>query len=365
MTDRGKCFYEVIDKKFPSNVEAFSYLKRIRPRVHKAVPKFILDFDFLRNPQKYPWRQEPPLTLQYYIDMHVLLLSQRYRRVFLAYSGGTDSHPIAQSFIRQRLPVTFCVLEDNDITSPEWTYPTADWYGNHNQFLKDFSLLLKCERVEVAPFTWLSEKPSLRTLERYLSDSPWLTHEISKRNFNMPTHPDKKLDALLKESDCLIMGMEKPGIRIHKGWYCHSISDSYWLNYPPYNGDIIFFYLTDLIPELHIKSTWLMLKAIEEILEEEGLPKTDNQILKMQRPGCAHYIEIIKRMGQNPINDFERITPKRDVPETRMMSFTKALYDDYWVQSVAAGVEDRFLDNKKNVLRGLDTPLIKLRPVNA
>ncbi len=97
--------YEVDGTTLKTNIEAFRALKTARLKNPRAKPKFILDFDFLKNPDKNLWQTEPPESLSFYMDKHAVLLSEKFNKIILFYSGGTDSHPIAGTFARCGIPV--------------------------------------------------------------------------------------------------------------------------------------------------------------------------------------------------------------------------------------------------------------------
>ena len=397
MTDRNRIFYEVEGKKFARNIEAFFYLKEIRKNFPKAKPKFILDFDFLTNPQKHSWKTEPPASLNHYIDMYVSILHQQYRKVFIFYSGGTDTHPILESFARQKFPVTACYVSDEPMGITEqpvdcfnqnasfgrdWAVYGSGWYRDYTQFVTDLSFYAEANRhkgkgslITTTPFMWLTNKPSPKEIEKHLTDSLMPTHSILTANYSVPTSPDKSLDSLISETDCIIFGLEKPIITIHKGWYCHSMPDSYFLDYAPYKADLKYFYFSDPVPELHIKLTWLRLNAIEHILDRDKIPKTSKHVANLQSSGSKYYYEINRMAGQFGLNYLEdQYKTGRDIStaigrettrvDTHKMQFMNDALKEFWLKSVIPNVENRFLNYGNETIMSITTPLIKLKPVN-
>ena len=121
----------------------------------------------------------------------------------------------------------------------------------------------------------------------------------------------------------------------------------------------IWFYITDLVPELHIKLTWLRLKAIETVLKRYNLPVTNQQISVMQRPTSKYYKEINDLNEQIALNDwlgFPGNKPNTKLPSTIGFAANKTnvimrnkLYrpvNDFWHKEIVPSIEDKFLLHK-------------------
>ena len=297
-------YYDVGGKKFTRNVDAFRYLTYMN-NTHGANLKirFFINFDFLINHSKYEWQKEPPKPLTYYMDKHLLLLRERYKNFFVWYSGGTDSHPMLQSFARLQVPaqvVWWRAPEYAPIRVVEWDkliFPDFITYmkeANKERHLFDYYIVDQC-------------LPTEKTIERFMNDFSG-TYETHKNMWNFPGEytnykGGRPQTSSLKESDCTVGGYEKPWLIIRKGWWCHSLADFSITYCPDTQTDFIWFYITDLVPELHIKLTWLRLKAIETVLKRYNLPVTDMQISVMQRPTSKYYKEINDLSQQVALND--------------------------------------------------------------
>jgi hypothetical protein len=75
--------YEVDGTTLKTNLEAFRALKTARLKNPRAKPKFVMDFDFLKNPDKNLWQTEPPESLSFYMDKHAVLLSEKFNKIIL------------------------------------------------------------------------------------------------------------------------------------------------------------------------------------------------------------------------------------------------------------------------------------------
>ena len=370
--------YDVGGKKFTRNVDAFRYLTYMN-NTHGADLKlrFFISFDFLINHSKYEWQKEPPKPLTYYMDKHLLLLRERYKNFFVWYSGGTDSHPMLQSFARLQVPaqvVWWRAPEYAPIRVVEWDkliFPDFITYmkeANKERHLFDYYIVDQC-------------LPTEKTIERFMNDFSG-TYETHKNMWNFPGEytnykGGRPQTSSLKESDCTVGGYEKPFLKIRKGWWCHSLADFSITYCPDTQTDFIWFYITDLVPELHIKLTWLRLKAIETVLKRYNLPVTNQQISVMQRPTSKYYKEINDLNEQIALNDwlgFPGNKPNTKLPSTigfaankRHVIIRDKLYrpvKDFWYQEIAPYIEDKFLFHKHQRIIPVHTSLIRLKLVD-
>jgi len=369
-------YYEVEGKRFTRNVDAFGYLTDIKNRGIDAKIRFVLNFDFLINHSKYKWQEEPPMTLSYYMDRHLLLLLEKYKNFFVWYSGGTDSHPILETFARLKVPakIVWWVAQGYAyFRKVEWDtfiYPDFVHYmkkANKESHLFDFHIVDQ-------------QLPTEKEIERYMSDFSggcWARSEM----WNFPSHytdykGEKPQTHLLRESGCSVGGYEKPFLKIRKGWWCHTLGDFVVTYCPDTQTDFIWFYITDLVPELHIKITWLRLKALEKILKRDNLPVTDEQISVMQRPTSKYYKEINDLSGGIAINDWLGLPGNKlnsEIPDsigyeayiknTAMKKKSYRPVDDFWYKQIIPSVADRYLMHKDKKLLYVHTPLIKLKKV--
>ncbi|MDP7196967.1 MAG: hypothetical protein QF864_12360, partial [SAR202 cluster bacterium] len=140
--------------------------------------------------------------------------------------------------------------------------------------------------------------------------------------------------------------------------------------------DFIWFYITDLVPELHIKLTWLRLKSLETLLKRDNLPFTDEQISKMQRPTSRYYKEINDLSHQIALNDwigFPGNKPNSQLPSTIGFAANSAnrkkikkLYrpvEDFWHQEIVPSIEDKFLIHKQQKILPVHTSSIRLKKI--
>jgi|TARA_R110000824_G_scaffold107703_3_gene254206 hypothetical protein len=370
-------YYDVGGKKFTRNVDAFSYLNYMNNTHGKNFKiRFFLNFDFILNPSKYKWQEEPLMPLTYYMDEHLRLLQEKYKNFFVWYSGGTDSHPMLQTFTRLKLPakiVWWNAPQYSNIRKIEWDNLINTDFINYMKEANKKSHLFDYHIVD-------QHLPTEKEIELFMSDFSG-TYEAHKEMWNFPSHytdykGGKPQTQFLQESECTVGGYEKPFLKIRKGWWCHTLGDFVITYCPDTQTDFIWFYITDLIPELHIKLTWLRLKALETILERDNLPVTDEQISVMQRPTSKYYKEINDLSGQIALNDWlgrPGNKPNSKLPfsigyeaNKKNVIMRKKLYrpvDDFWHQEIVPSIEDKFLIHKHKRILPVHTSLIRLKKV--
>jgi len=297
--------YEVGDKKFHNNISAFQFLTELRRKTHStdAKVKFVLDFDFMKNPKKYNWQTEPKESFSYYMEKTAMMLYEKHKNIMLGYSGGTDSHPIAKTFAKLGIPIHLFfwdlypngMLPPTNIRKKEWDYILKP---NLIEWLKvnDKNKIMSINEVSFRGIDY--------NLEHFFSDNQFVGNYDLVTSCGSWNFPSSKILAngnknKYNEIECSISGYEKPWIVLHDGWWCHTISDRVVAQSPltspfssAFNDNYYWFYINDLVPELHIKITWNRIKVIEEIIVRDNLPLTNQQISEMQISTSKYYKEI-------------------------------------------------------------------------
>lgn len=367
-------YYEVDGTTLKSNTAAFHALKTARLKNPRAKPKFVMDFDFLKNPDKNLWQTEPPESLSFYMDKHAVLLSEKFNKIILFYSGGTDSHPIAEAFARCGIPVEllwwndwqdYCDTTINSVFEKQNKPDLVSYVAETNKTKKVFTY------QEI-----IQQLPTEDTLYKFLADASG-PFDQNNQPWNFPGYcTDGKggipLNFKTKDTDCVVAGMEKPCIRLRQGWWFHSLGDLTVTYCPDESTNFVWFYITDLVPELHVKCSWLRMKAIENILNREKLPFTDAQVMNLQDGESPYYTEINNAGGMFALN--RRLSlPKTHVPDS--LSFTGEIYrrvkkehfpgiEDFWESVVVPSVGSRYINLSSKTVAPMYTPLIPLKRVS-
>ena len=370
--------YEVDGTTLKTNIAAFSALKTARLKNPRAKPKFILDFDFLKNPDKNLWQTEPPESLSFYMEKHAVLLSEKFNKIILFYSGGTDSHPIAETFARCGIPVELlwwgldlwpCGSLSHLNKWEKWDKPDlVSYVAEINKTKKVFTY------QEI-----ITQLPTEAALYNFLVDASG-PFDQNSQPWNYPGYCTDgeggiPLNFKTRDTDCVVAGMEKPCIRLRQGWWFHSLGDGTLTYCPDESTNFVWFYITDLVPELHVKCSWLKMKAIENILNRERLPFTDGQVMSMQQETSPYYKAINDASGMIPLNrrlslpgNKQHADPKMSESTgfNAMESFNKAKerfhgIEDFWESVVVPSVEPRYTNLSAKAVTAISTPLIPLK----
>jgi hypothetical protein len=180
------------------------------------------------NTQKfdsYDWSIEPTLSLDALYDQRARQIREQYDYVILSYSGGSDSHNILESFIRQGLII------DEIVTT--WALDASSKFIIHDTNFKEswnnnaeFHLHTK-QRLEYiknnCPKTKITVLDSSKNIIDSLlnnSDANWINGKNDVFNvtgafqFNILYFSEvrKRLDKLI--SIAYVMGVDKPKIKI-------------------------------------------------------------------------------------------------------------------------------------------------------
>jgi len=308
--------YEVADKKFHNNISAFQYVADLKRKIPWADirVKFVLDFDFMKNPKKYNWKIEPKESFSYYMEKTAMAIYEKHKNIMLWYSGGTDSHPIAKTFAKLGIPIhlifcdAFAHCSDNKMTirKKEWDSilkPTlVDWIKEQNKKNK----IIELDEVSVRNFDY--------NLETFFSDNQFVGNYDLVACDGAWNFPNSKI--LINENrnninldKCAISGFEKPWIVLsNDGWWCHTVKDRVVAQTAlrsPFSSldddNYFWFYINDFVPELQIKSTWNRISAIEKIIEKYNLPLTSDQVNNMQETTSKYYKEMNDMTGYIPL----------------------------------------------------------------
>jgi hypothetical protein len=102
MNQHTQSYYEVDGVKFHSKIAAAVYATTLKKPMTWDFNKALFS--------AYDWSKEPELSLDQLYDLRSRELREKYDYLILSYSGGSDSHNILMSFIRQGLHIDEIVV---------------------------------------------------------------------------------------------------------------------------------------------------------------------------------------------------------------------------------------------------------------
>lgn len=289
--------YTVGDNSFYSIVEAIEHSARSSQEI-----KFELNYKFMKT---VDWSIEPDNDIYYYLDQHATILGQKYDNIILTYSGGTDSHTVLDSFIRSRVKNVHIQVMNNTgmLNSPVRTAMETQLIAALKKYEPTFQQLNYTVRGlskdEYA--RWNTAEQLDKTLSAVQPKNVSSIRDTQSYYRLLAGSADirKILD---KPRTCIVWGFEKPNLLIHNNvWNWQMNSDNFVLcdfdSVHPY--ETIFFFMTDDVPQLHIKLAWLKAKAIESLVSGQ---LTNEVAQVLQQANNSNYQFINHSMGYKAIN---------------------------------------------------------------
>jgi len=209
--------------------------------------------EFVCYDQEYDlvdWTQEPVESMSQLMTQHAHRLRDKYQRLILLWSGGTDSHTIYNTFVGNNIHIDEIIVMHDDQYETFFESSHVDWIRQHHP---DVTTKITAKprfdpegkALTVNNEDWLFQNHSVmvkfgvgyvdRVLERYCHDS----------------YPS--------ESWAVITGLEPPHITCHNGvWYTSLVSR--YFNAVMGFENIECFYLE---PMIHLKQSHMAKRALK------------------------------------------------------------------------------------------------------
>lgn len=219
MINKKLGFYLVDNLEFDSKIQACIHAHRSGK-----------DVEWIFNDDKfstYDWTREPDATLDQLYDRRAKEIREKYDYVILSYSGGADSHNIAQSFLRQNLLIDEIVVNSMSAASEKYTINHADVKNAENAAAEH--CLQTLPRLTEIKNQFPKIKITILDLTDYLmnswlaaGDASWIADKKEGLNpLNVTRFNYLHFDDIRKKFDkdkkiALVLGIEKPRTFIHK-----------------------------------------------------------------------------------------------------------------------------------------------------
>ena len=117
-------YYQVGEKKFHSDLHAFQYFSK---NLNQPL-SFNINYNFFND----DWTQEPKQSVAHYRSEMCEQIAQRYDKIIVAYSGGTDSETIIEEFKKKNIKNIELLFVTNDINS---TVASRKWLEEHMEII--------------------------------------------------------------------------------------------------------------------------------------------------------------------------------------------------------------------------------------
>lgn len=287
-------FYTCDNINFQSKIQALIHSKNI----NKPVSWYFNDREFTAN----HWTAEPPGSLDFYYDLRTRELREKYDYLILSYSGGSDSHNILTSFIRQKLHIDEIIVFHMNKGNNKHREIITDPFGSSNlnsevdiqclPRLKEYEKYLDKTKITIIDLT-----DHVFDLFESAGDESWVVNKIEGLNpIGISRYNYIYLDKVRKQFDKnktigLILGIDKPKSLIKNGNFYLRFNDrttnqgSIVSNYEEYtNTSIEYFYwdpscLDLLTKQGHVIKRWL--EANPQYIKYWDVKQTSLKLVKL------------------------------------------------------------------------------------
>tara|TARA_B100000029_G_scaffold3703_2_gene4401 strand:+ start:4838 stop:6097 length:1260 start_codon:yes stop_codon:yes gene_type:complete len=386
--------YKVNGKIFYSDFAALEYLTNTINRNQKnnqilnsndniqkyLSKKGVLEFCIRGQEMNSDWTQEPPHSIQYYRQKMCKAISSTYDDVILAYTGGTDTETILD---------TFKFLGTTNLSILNFANDFIHQQSKARQFLRDHTVhhFDKKHGADAKKLNWNVKMFQAWTptdekqFEDLITDykiGHWLG---DYKNVNGWWQNSGKTTLSMDrkgKKTCMVYGYEKPNIILKDGWWTYSTTnDTYdlpWSALDP-NTSIIYFWINDLVPELIQKLAHLKAKELDKIICENNIEVTNKDIFDIGNTNSTnpYYVRLMNAMGFQALSGFlQGCETKKggnwntaDAKEQKAMGHktTKRkqhMVDNFFDEVVSKKLHPVFVDKEEKIIKRIWGKTIKV-----
>ena len=304
MFDDLKYYFTVGDKKYYSDMDALR-------NSNGAEVNFQLNYNFIKNGN---WKKRPTESIYDLFDTHTKIIYEKYEQIILMYSGGTDSHTILESFIRCGIRDVI-IYESSFVEQKQvkerWNI-TQDMLKSLSRYKQTFKdLNYKVLSAGAGEDFSVQDVPN-RGITKVIDETmPQKLIDISHHGsyHRLTNNANDKLRINTKRKTAVVWGFSKPSLRIFNNqWHWYTTSSDFLIGkvLTTEDYDDVYFFITDEVPNLHIKLTWLKIEVIESILKtsyRNDMSMSD-RVVMLQINQSPFYENINESMGYRALNKF-------------------------------------------------------------
>jgi hypothetical protein len=196
------------------------------------------------------WTQEPEQSFEQLMDHHAVTIRNRYERVVLLWSGGTDSHTIYNVFKRNNLHIDEVMVKHSSVNA---SYPDSHvaWLMENHWDpttkitpFDEYDTKLRSIMIDNEDWVWKNEGDMLKFGHPAMSSHVTFMCEQSSKGAKF----------------CVVTGYEKPSVTFENGqWYTRQ-SDRVLKQVMGYDSVENFF----LDPVLHLKQSHMAKRTLKQ-----------------------------------------------------------------------------------------------------
>lgn len=204
------------------------------------------------------WKKNDGLSVKHWYRQRAIQLRDKYDYLILAFSGGADSHNIANTFINENLRIDelWC---DWPLTHTEnYNYNNQDLSANNMPSEWKYSIKPQLDKIQSTTDWKITITDSTQSMEDEDAED---TLTVSQYSYYATVKRWRALDRLVQQARLkhqrvgVIVGIDKPCLIVVNGILCTYFSDSTMQYKSDYNADlqrdVEFFYWATDMPELY------------------------------------------------------------------------------------------------------------------
>jgi len=209
------------------------------------------------------WTKEPTESFEQLMDQHAINLRNKYERIVLLWSGGTDSHTIYNVFVRNNLHIDEIVIFHNDQYEPWNSTQYVKWMQDNH---KD-------------PATKITARPRFdpEAKKQIVTNEDWiLQNKALVIKFAMGVADSVMWDYCAEQHQghtwCLVTGLEQPRVFTQNGKYYTNHIGSVFRFVMGFSNMECFY--TE--PVLALKQAHMAKRALERLALKDKFTEKDN-----------------------------------------------------------------------------------------
>lgn len=297
--------YQVDGKTFYNPFLAFLHGAHNTPNEN---PKFICYDSVFKD---LDWTDEPAETVRELIDARTRQLAQKYEKIIISFSGGTDSVTVYNSFVRQNIFIDELIISYSPYTNAH-PVENANWLiKNHPDKNTRITVLNRNDPQYYSKF----------------NNESWVLENSGNLGYFNLSAPGAYfyrhcVDSWGNTNWAMIIGYEKPNIiRENNKW--HAVHLDKVIKPSLSYTNLEYFFLTPDFPKLHLKQNHMLLQYIKKTYNNfhEGWSsvavcgKKNNEDYLNYAAACGLDSEVTRGQGflQKQYNDHTRFKDMDDI----------------------------------------------------
>lgn len=309
--------YLVNNKKFYNVFAAFLYAAHNCPNEHVYFDVFDAEFN------NYNWKEYPIASYETLFSIRARQIRNKFNKVGVAFSGGTDSVTVLKAFLDNNIKVDFVYIgymktaDDNFLKEFYKPQIYIDWINQHwPAAYKNIDFIIK-------------DLSAIERQRNHYASEDFVIDEKQTKNikFSPPLYDDDlklEFDTRYKDSWCLVTGNEIPHVTDNYSYFIDK-TFPFILN-KPY---LEFFFMTPDFPEITIKQAHDLKKYNDLKINDYYIKKSMTGCsLDLHRQSAAEKTTLSAHNQLIGKTNFKNISPLSDFFKNSKIPYSKMFNSD-------------------------------------